>query len=120
MPLRKALLISICWICHCLDTAKERTVLTVTGFTTGEKVSSKSNPFCWWNPFATSLALNLLTVPSAFSLILNTHLHPIACLLGGNVTKSQVSFFCKASNSCCIASLHFGSDKACLGVVGSM
>lgn len=71
------------------------------------------------NPLATSLALNLLIEPSTFSFTLKSHLHPIACLLGGRGTKSRVLFYSKASYSSCIAVDQSEFSRASLTVLGS-
>lgn len=49
--------------------AMVRITLIEDGFTTGEKVSEKSNPCCCEYPLATNLALYLEIEPSAFFLI---------------------------------------------------
>ena len=57
--------------------------------------------------------------PSEFSFTLKTHLHPIAYLLEGKETKSQVLFFNKASYSCCMAASQFAFSRACFTILGS-
>ena len=71
-------------------TARARINLIVGGLITGLKVFTKSIPYCWWKPFATSLALYLEMVPSLFLLSLKTHLQPTIFLPGGEGTKDQV------------------------------
>lgn len=105
---------------HLLVRAKVSIILTVTGLMTGEKVSLKSNPGNWWNPFATSQALNLFMDPFGFSLIRKTHLHPIALRLGGRGTRVHVLLFWRAWNSALIASSQSGWDKACWTDVASV
>ena len=46
--------------------AKVKISLIVIGFTTGEKVYEKSNPWTWFNPVATRGALYLFIEPFAF------------------------------------------------------
>lgn len=80
--------------------------LTVDILITGEKVSSKSTPYCCVKPLATSLAFNLSTIPSAFYLTLYTHLHPIAFLPLAKEVSFQVSLVSNASTSFFMASIH--------------
>lgn len=96
-----------------------RMIRMVVGLTTGLKVSWKSNPAIWWKPLATSRALCLYTDPSAFCLILKTHLHPMGCLSGGSGTRDQVEFLCKAIYSSLIAFLHCSNWSASLTEVGA-
>ena len=66
-----------CWyLLQSLFTAKVRTILIVATLTIGLNVSLKSTFGVCRNLFATSLALNLVMVPSGFSLTLYTHLFP--------------------------------------------
>ncbi|KAL9255645.1 hypothetical protein AKJ16_DCAP09961 [Drosera capensis] len=53
-----------------------RNILMASNLATGAKVSSKSIPSSCEYPFATNLALFLMTVPFSSDLFLNTHLHP--------------------------------------------
>lgn len=71
-------------------------------------------------PLITNLALYLFTVPSTFSLIRNTHLHPIAFLFGGRGTRDRVLFFWRAVYSACIVASQLGSFRACFVVLGSI
>lgn len=92
--------------------------LTAAGFTTGLKVSWKSYPSFCRKPWATSFALYLSTLPSDFSLILNTHFDPIAWQPFGKSTKDQVLFFYNAWYSSFIADCQVGLDKASETVLG--
>ena len=69
-------------------------------------------------PLSYYLALNLLMEPSTFSFTLKTHLQPIACLLGGNHTKSEVLFFSRALYSCRITVSQSAFAKACFAILG--
>lgn len=61
IPFRKALFTSNCLIHQPYVTAIARIVIMVVGFTTGVlKVSLKSKPANWWNPFAARSALYFL------------------------------------------------------------
>ena len=75
-PLKNTLLISTCLSFQSLFAVKVRTILIVVALTTGLNVYLKSTPGVCRNPFAISLALNLLMVPSGFSLTLYTHFFP--------------------------------------------
>lgn len=119
MPLRKRLLMSSYWIGQPWAIVRIRTVLTVLGFTTSENVLVKSNPSIWWKPLATNLAIYLLTVPYAFSLTLNIHLHLKDCLWAGGGTKVHVLLLIRALYFACITADHSGITKACLLDVGS-
>jgi len=59
---------------------------------TGVYDSSKSIPYSWQYPLATSLALLLIMFPFSSSLFLNTHLVPIMDLSLGLGTNSHTSF----------------------------
>lgn len=59
-------------------------------------------------------------VPSALSLILNTHLQSIGILPGGNSVTIQVPLASKATSYMSIASIHFGFFAAWAYDVGSM
>ena len=58
----------------------------------GLKVSVKSKLESWRNSFATNHALYFSILPVGFSFTLNTHLQPIAFLLGSRGTSDQVLF----------------------------
>ena len=118
-PFRKTLFTSSWNYFHPWDRARVRINRIVKGFITREKVSWKSKPWTWRNPLATNCSLNLLMEPSTFFFTLKTHLQPIACLLGGNGTMSQVLFFSKASYYCCIAIRQSKFAKACFTILGS-
>lgn len=107
---------SICCISHLCVIIRVRITLIVIGFTISKNVSWKSNP--WWKPLATIHVLYLLIVPSGFSLSLNTYLHPIACLWGGNVVKVHVSLYKSDWNSIWMDLDQSGFDIACLVVKG--
>lgn len=47
-------------------------VFIMTSFTTRLKVSNRSTPYSWWNPFTTNLVLYFSIVPSPFPLNLET------------------------------------------------
>ena len=57
--------------------------------TIGENVSSKSIPFCWVYLSLQDELYIFLMDPSAFRLILRTHLFSIALWLGGRSTSSH-------------------------------
>lgn len=118
-PFKNALLTFICWISHLKASASEMITLMVVGLTICENVSWKSNLSCWWNPLATSMALYLLIELLAFSLNLYIHLQLMACLCGGRVVRTQLSFFSSEFNSVYISMSHSGLANACLIVVGS-
>lgn len=71
------------------------------------------------DPFATSLALYLFTVPFWFSFTLKTHLHPIAFLLGGRSTKEQVPLLNNAICSSLIADFQCSCCRASHIEIGS-
>ena len=120
IPLRKELLTSNCLTFHPLDRAIVSTIQMIVGFTTGFKVSLKSNLVVWWNAFATNQALYFWTVPSWFSLILKTYLHPIACLWEGKSTRNQVLFWSKAKYSSIMELFQYGCIKAFSTGAGSV
>ena len=76
-------------------------------FTTGAKISSKSMPFFYWNPFTTILALYLGEFPASPGFNLYTHLFRSALFPFGNSTNSYVWFSCSESISSCMALNHF-------------
>lgn len=57
--------------------------------------------------------------PLGFSLTLNTHLQPMACLLGGRVVWLQVLLSTRDWYSSFMAACHSGTERACLALVGS-
>ena len=67
---------------------------------------SKSIPYCWWKPLATSLALYLLMLQSLLCFNLNTHLQPTTFYDGEGGTKTQVACLVRASNSLFMALHH--------------
>ena len=80
-PFKKALFTSNYLTYQPFNKAIVKTILIVVGFTIGLKVSIKSKPASWRNPFATNRALCFSILPSGFSFTLNTHLQPIVFLL---------------------------------------
>lgn len=63
------------WIGHVFAAAIARSVLTVTNFVIGEKLSVKFIPSSWLNPLATNLAFFFFSMlPSCLNLILYIHL----------------------------------------------
>lgn len=117
-PFKNVFFMSICWIFHLYVRAKDMMSLIEVILTTGEKVSWKSNPCYWWNPFSISLALYLLMLPSKFSLTMKIHLYTIEFLYGGREVRIQVPSFKRELYSVCFALNHSGWDKAYLVVVG--
>lgn len=76
-------------------------------------------PGRWWLPFATSLDLWLLTLPSGLNLVRKSHWFPtilVACSAG---TRSQVWFWTAPSNSAVADLRHLSSVNACQMVCGS-
>lgn len=86
--------------------ARDRMILIVGGLITRLKVSSKSTPYCWWNPFATSLALYVFMLPSLLCFNLKTYLQPTRLWDGEDGTKFQVPCLVRAANSSSIAEYH--------------
>ena len=60
------------------------------------------------------------TLPSGFSLTLNTHLQPIACLFGGKSNRVQELFLYKVKNSFVVTSFWYGCLRASIIVLGSL
>ena len=106
------------WRDHSLFATMDIRIRIVLSLATGAKVSWQSIPYFWAYPLATSLALYLSRLPSALSLTVYIHLHPIAFFPSGNTTSSQVEFFCKAFISSFIASFHFGFANASCTLLG--
>src|SRR6266702_3207366 len=91
---RNADLTSIWWISQSSSVASAKRSLKDSNLATGEKVSSKSTPSSWVNPFATSLARKR---PSAF--FLKTHLDLTAFLPLGSGSRHQTFSLSNASIS---------------------
>lgn len=108
MPLRKVLLMSN-WCIGLLNKVTIfKTIVTVVGLITGPKVSKKSTPRFWVNPFATSLALCLSIVPSVLYLVQKTHLLLTKFIYAVLGTKVQILFLRSPENSSFIALCHIG------------
>jgi len=95
--------------------ARVRIILIVTGLL-GKKFHESQTQISGWSPL---LPTYFLILTSEFSLILNTHLQPIADLCWDRGTRDQVWFLSSASNSSFIAASHLGSCKSCLTDLGS-
>ena len=119
-PWRKAFRTSSCLRGQLNWTARDKIILILGGLITRLKVSSKSIPYCWWNPLATSLALYLLMLPSLLCFNLKTHLQPTTFCVGEGGTKTQVPCLVRASNSSSIVVHHFLYLVATLNDRGSM
>src|SRR6185437_5857650 len=100
------------------ESARESTVRTVAGLTTGLKVSSKSTPRRWVKPRRTQRALYRSRVPSAWNLCLKIHLPVTTLARGGRGTRSQVLFASRASCSASIAARQLGSARALWKIFG--
>ena len=103
-PFKQTFLTSNCLIVHPKVTTSERINLIVVCFITRLKISPKSKPSIWENPWATNHALYLSVVPSSSDFILNTHLEPTIFSIEGLRIKSYVCFLVKALISSYIAS----------------
>jgi hypothetical protein len=86
-------------------------VRTVTGLTTGLKVSAKSTPGRCVNPRRTQRALYRSRVPSAENLCLKIHFPVTTLAWRGRGTKSQVGFCNRASYSSSMAECQAGSAR---------
>ena len=84
-----------------------------------QKVSPKSKPSTWENPFATSLALFLTITPWSSCLFLNTHFVPMILASCGGFSRVQTSLRVKLLSSSCMAFTQSGSCSASSIQVGS-
>lgn len=116
-PFKKVLLMSTCCTSHFQVISSVSMILIVVGFTTGEKVSWKSNPCCWRKPLATRHYLYLLMIPSTFSFTLKSVLASYWLPFSGKVGRTRVPFIISDSYSVFIAWNHSGWVKACFAVV---
>jgi hypothetical protein len=99
--------------------ARERTVRTVTGLTTGLKVSEKSARGRCVKPRSTQRALYRSREPSALNLCLNIHLPETTLAWDGQRTRSQVVLCTNTENSSSIAALQLGSARTARYVLGT-
>ena len=111
-PFKNALLTSIWYNFISWCDAYARRIRMASSLATGAKVSPKSNHSTWENPFATSLALFLTTMPWSSCLLWNTHFVPMTLVSCGHSSSVQTSFRVKLFNSSCMAFIQLESWKS--------